>query len=192
MADVPVECKRRSLLNLCFASNENPGPALDGVAHPRQTFVITFLIRLEPGMLSATLKYLFRDLHCLLQRVETWLVGLAAERRCALRLDRVADRLTGMGDKINSLRAYMLEVSGDEPVDENAALRVALKGLKQDIRDIRCQITGMGAPQLSARIQRAITRLNQIAEQTYASADRLQWEIEEHDGRFRVHGGTCS
>lgn len=139
-------------------------------------------------MLSATLKYLFRDLHGLLQRVASWLAGLAAERRCAMRLDRVADRLAGMGERINGLRASMLEVCGDEPVDQDATLRLALKGLKEDIRDIRCQISSMRASQCCARIERAIARLHQIAEHTYASADRLQWEIEEHDGRFAPAG----
>lgn len=135
-------------------------------------------------MLSATLKFLLRDLHGMLQRAENWLTALAAERRCALRLDRVADRLLGMGEKIDNLRAYMQEVRGDEPVDQDATLRGALKGLKEDIRDIRRQLSSMALPGLSARIQRAMQRLHQIAEETYASADKLQWEIAEHDGKF--------
>ena len=135
-------------------------------------------------MLSATLKFLLRDLYGMLQRVENWLTELGSQRRCAMRLDRVADRLIGMGDKIDSLRAYMQEVSGDEPVDQDASLREALKGLKEDIRDIRCQLSSMASPGLPARIQRAMERLNHIAETTYASADRLQWEIAEHDEKF--------
>ena len=135
-------------------------------------------------MLGATLKFLLRDLYGIMQRAENWLAEVAAQRRCALRLDRVADRLMGMGEKIDSLRDYMQEVCGDEPVDQDATLRAALKGLKEDIRDIRCQLSSMASPALSARIQRAMQRLNQIAEETYASADRLQWEIAEHDGKF--------
>ncbi|QYF93964.1 hypothetical protein KY495_01610 [Massilia sp. PAMC28688] len=139
-------------------------------------------------MLSATLKFLFRDLQGVVQRVQAWLAALGAERRCAMRLDRVADRLTGMGKKIDLLRAGMRAGGGDEPVDDDASLRQALKHLKEDIRDIRCQLSGMHGVRLSERIERAISRLNRIAEETYASADKLQWEIAEHDGRFELRG----
>jgi hypothetical protein len=30
----------------------------------------------------------------------------------------------------------------------------------------------------------AITRLNRIAADTFAAANRLEWEIAEHDGRY--------
>lgn len=137
-------------------------------------------------MPSAPLKLLLHDLYGMTQRVESWLIAMAAERRCALRLDRLTDRLTAMGQKINGLRARMHDNGGDEPVDEEATLREALKSLKEDIRSIRCQLMNMHPAQLSDRIQRAILRLGQIAEETYACADKLQWEIAEHDGRFCV------
>jgi len=41
----------------------------------------------------------------------------------------------------------------------------------------------MCGPQLSARLQRAFSRLGRVAEATYASADQLLWEIGEHDMR---------
>lgn len=134
-------------------------------------------------MLAATIKHLFRDTLGVVRRVELAIVALGAERRCALRLDRLGDRLTFMGERINLLRSRMTEEAG-EAVDTDHALRNALKGLKEDIREIRCQLAGMQSQRLSARLQRAFSRLGKIAEETYASADKLQWEIEEHDERF--------
>jgi hypothetical protein len=134
-------------------------------------------------MLAATLKHLARDLLDVFRRAESLFIAIGAERRCALRLDRVGDRLAVMGERINQLRVRMGEEVG-EAVDTDHLLRDALRGLKEDIREIRCQLASMQTPQLSARVQRAFARLGKIAEQTYASADQLQWEIDEHDRRF--------
>ena len=57
-------------------------------------------------MLSATIKHVIRDLFDLFRRAELFLLPLGAERRCAMRLDRVADRLAAMGTRINTLRAH--------------------------------------------------------------------------------------
>ena len=134
-------------------------------------------------MLANTIKNLFGNVLDVFRRAEQAFASLGAERRCALRLDRLGDRLNLMAGRINLLRSRMLEEVG-EAIDSDHALRDALKGLKEDIREIRCQLAGMQSPQLSGRLQRAFARLGQIAEQTYASADKLQWEIEEHDQRF--------
>jgi hypothetical protein len=134
-------------------------------------------------MLANTLKYLFGNVLEVCRRAELALASLGAERRCALRLDRLGDRLNVMGARINLLRSRMLDEVG-EAIDTDHALRDALRGLKEDIREIRCQLAGMQSPQLSARLQRAFARLAKIAEATYASADQLQWEIDEHDQRF--------
>lgn len=135
-------------------------------------------------MFNNVIKLIWCELSALALRAEGVLTGLAAERRCAMRLDAVADRLTRMAHNINGLRARLSEGDGDEPVDEDATLRTALKGVKEDIRDIRCQLAGMHSLPISARIERAILRVGRIAEETYASADKLQWEIAEHDARF--------
>lgn len=141
-------------------------------------------------MLSLTIKHLVRDVQEVFRRVERYLLSLGAERRCAMRLDRVADRLAGMGERINVLRSRMGDGVMDEAVDEDFTLREALKGLKEDIRGIRCQLAALQVPGLSARLQRAFTRLGKIAQETYASADKLQWEIGEHDRRFFEGGPT--
>jgi hypothetical protein len=134
-------------------------------------------------MLAATIKNLLRDVLEVFRRIALMLASLGAERRCALRLDRLGDRLVDMGGRINLLRTRMAEELG-EAVDSDHLLRDALKGLKEDIRQIRLQLAGMQSAQLSARLQRAFSRLGKIAEETYSSADKLQWEIDEHDQRF--------
>ncbi len=134
-------------------------------------------------MLAATIKTLLRDVLEVFRRAELVLASLGAERRCALRLDRLGDRLNAMDERINLLRSRMAEEIG-EAVDSDHMLRNALRGLKEDIREIRCQLASMHSPRLSARLQRAFARLGHIAEETYSSADKLQWEIDEHDQRF--------
>ncbi len=134
-------------------------------------------------MLAATIRNLLRDVHEVFRRAAQALASLGAERRCALRLDSLADRLHVMGERINLLRSRMLEEVG-EAIDCDYALRDALKGLKEDIREIRCQLAGMQSRRLSARLQRAFSRLGTVAEATYSCADKLQWEIEDHDQRF--------
>lgn len=136
--------------------------------------------RRAPIMSTAHIKNLVEEFF---RRWDCWLTSLGAERRCAVRLDRIADRLQSMGVRINLLRERM-EGEIDEPIDEDRLLRESLKALKEDIREIRCQLFNMDKPQLSARLKRAFSRLGRIAEATYASADKLQWEIDEHDSRF--------
>lgn len=135
-------------------------------------------------MLSGTIKHFIRDVQDAFRRTELFLLSLGAERRCAMRLDRVSDRLLSMGARINVLRARMDGGEVAEAIDADGTLRDSLKGLKEDIRGIRCQLAGMRRPQLSARMQRAFGRLSRVAEDTYACADKLQWEIDEHDQRF--------
>ena len=144
--------------------------------------MIHYAIGLDLILLSATIKTLLREALDMVHRAEQALAALGAERRCALRLDRLGDRLREMDARINVLRSRMSEEVG-EALDNDHALRDALKGLKED-REIRCQAAGMNSPQLGARLQRAFSKLGRIAEETYASADKLQWEVDEHDQRF--------
>lgn len=129
-------------------------------------------------------RHVFRELLGLCKSVEDFLVAMGADRRCALRLDRLADKLSGMGERIQLLRSRISAGLMTETMDADFALRESLKGLKEDIRDIRCQLAAMHRPTLSGRMQRAFARLYRIAEETYASADKLQWEIAEHDQRL--------
>jgi methyl-accepting chemotaxis protein len=128
-------------------------------------------------MLSSFLKLLLREVSLFARRRRNSLIALAAERRAAMRLDRLADRLAGMGYKIDML-SKRLDEGLDEPLDADASLRESLKGLKEDIRTVRSQLASLSGPGSSPRLQRAFNRLSAIAEKTYAAADKLQWEID--------------
>lgn len=128
-------------------------------------------------MLSSFLKLLLREISLLARQSRNALIALAAERRAAMRLDRLADRLAGMGYKIELLRKRM-EAGLDAPLDTDASLRESLRGLKEDIRTVRSQLCSLSGPGSSPRLQRAFNRLSAIAEKTYAAADKLQWEID--------------
>ena len=136
-------------------------------------------------MLSATFKQVLRELTEWVRRAEDSLLALGAERRCARRLDHLAGRLHEMGGKIDGLRTRLAGNRIEEPVDADFSLREALKGLKEDIREIRLQLAAMQRDYRSARLQRAFMHLGATAEQTYARADKLQWEIAAHDERWR-------
>lgn len=137
-------------------------------------------------MIHTAFRYFLREVAGVFQRFEAGLAALGAERRCAVRLDHLAERLGGMGARINLVREKLGGCGMDNPVDIDAALRSALKHLKEDIREIRCQLAQLRRPGASARLQRAFAHLSQVAEATYTSADKLQWEIEEHDRHFHA------
>lgn len=93
-----------------------------------------------------------------------------------------------MGRKITSFEKSLVAGASREAVDADFTIRDMLKGLKEDIRNIRCEMSavpvescaGFGGQRLGA----AIERLQAVAQETYAAADRLLWEIEEHDRRY--------
>ncbi len=58
-------------------------------------------------MVNTTIKHFIRDVLDVFRRAELFLMALGAERRCAMRLDRVADRLASMGARIDILRTRM-------------------------------------------------------------------------------------
>ena len=105
--------------------------------------------------------------------------------RCARRIESLAARLTAMGRKITTFETSLVAGAFREAVDADFSIRDMLKGLKEDIRNIRCEMSavplascvGLGGSRLST----AIERLQTVAQDTYLAADRLLWEIEEHD-----------
>ena len=134
-------------------------------------------------MFSATLKSLFHGLFPIFQRVQDMLAALGAERRCAQRLDHLADRLLGMGKSIDALRQHLDRQRPDAELDADFSLRNDLRAFKEEIREARCQLSCLQGAELPARLQRAYHRLSKIAETTYAAADKLQWEIGEYGAR---------
>ena len=93
-----------------------------------------------------------------------------------------------MGRKITTFESSLVGGAFREAVDADCSIREMLKGLKEDIRNIRCEMSavplesceGVGGSRLSA----AIEQLQAVARDTYLAADRLFWEIEEHDLRY--------
>lgn len=114
--------------------------------------------------------------------------ALFVELRCARRINALARRLAGMQGKIRAMSAHVLSGNATGPVDADRSLRRMLSELKDDLNGIRRDLAvwhakecrGRTGPMLSA----SIGRLNRIAADTYMAADRLGWEIEEHDGRY--------
>jgi hypothetical protein len=114
--------------------------------------------------------------------------ALFVELRCARRIDALGRRLTRMQGKIGVMSAHVLSGDADAAVDADRNLRRMLAELKEDINAIRRDLAlwyarecrGRTGPKLAASIE----RLNRIAANTYAAADRLEWEIDEHDGRY--------
>ncbi|TFW28374.1 hypothetical protein [Massilia horti] len=114
--------------------------------------------------------------------------ALFVELRCARRIDALSRRLMGMQRKIGALSAHLLSGRADGAVDADRSLRRMLGELKDDLNGIRRDLAqwyvkecrGRTGPRLDA----SITHLNRVAADTYAAADRLEWEIEEHDRRF--------
>jgi hypothetical protein len=114
--------------------------------------------------------------------------ALFVELRCARRIDALGRRLTRMHTKIGTMSAHVLSGQAAAAVDADRNLRRMLAELKEDINAIRRDLAlwharecrGRTGPMLAA----AIEKLNRIAATTYAAADRLEWDIEEHDRRY--------
>lgn len=113
-----------------------------------------------------------------------WVVEL----RCARRIDALSRRLAGMQAKIAVLSGHLAAGRMEGPVDANRSLRRMLGELKDDLNCIRRDLALWHAKECRGRtgavLEAAIAQLNRIAADTYAAADKLGWEIEEHDGRY--------
>lgn len=135
-------------------------------------------------MLTLTIKLIIGSLLDLRRRLEVMLISAAAQRRSARRLDALGDKLLRLHGKIESMRTHIVEEREGRAFDRDHSLRASLKGLKEDVGSIRCQLVSMQAGCSTPRLDRAFDRLTRIASQTYAAADKLQWEIDDHDGRL--------
>ncbi|HEY0488069.1 MAG TPA: hypothetical protein VGD30_01015 [Telluria sp.] len=108
--------------------------------------------------------------------------------RCARRIYALAVRLESMRCKIMAFEASIVGGAFKDAVDADFTIRAMLNGLKEDIREIRCEMAavpnaaraGPGGEHLSE----AIDRLYSVAQATYIAADRLLWEIGEHDRKY--------
>jgi hypothetical protein len=116
--------------------------------------------------------------------------ALFVEMRCARRIDALSRRLMGMHGKIGALSAHLLAGRMEGAVDADHNLRRMLAELKSDLNGIRRDVAHWHVTECRGRtgprLEASIAHLNKIAADTYAAADRLEWEIEEHDKRYHA------
>ncbi|GAB3471430.1 hypothetical protein GCM10027321_43250 [Massilia terrae] len=114
--------------------------------------------------------------------------GVLVEFRCARRIDALTRRLVGMQRKIANMSAHVLSGSARGAVDADHKLRRMLAEFKQDLNGVRRELATWHTRECRGRtgalLAAAIERLNRIAADTYMAADRLGFEIDEHDRRF--------
>jgi hypothetical protein len=144
-------------------------------------------------MLTATLKRVLAAALQSMRRSKTLALwrrtlspsALFVEMRCARRIDALSRRLMGMRGKIGALSAHLLAGRMEGAVDADRSLRRMLAELKDDLNGIRRDLAQWHAKECrgrtGARLAAAIAQLNRVAADTFAAADRLEWEIEEHD-----------
>jgi hypothetical protein len=147
-------------------------------------------------MLTATLKQLFAAALQSIRRSRTLALwrrtlspsALFVEMRCARRIDALSRRLLGMQRKIGALSAHLLSGAAQAAIDTDRSLRRMLGELKVDLNGIRRDLASWHVNECrgrtGARLAASIAHLNKIAAETFAAADKLEWEIEEHDRQY--------
>jgi hypothetical protein len=125
-----------------------------------------------------------------------WPPSILVERRCAKRMEAFAVRLLSMRAKINLLLSHIRDGNVQEEIDADFGLRTALKEVKEDIRELRCQVVAWQTSQryvhVAMRLKVALATLEKIAEETCSAADQLQWEIAERDADFALRKRGCA
>jgi hypothetical protein len=144
-------------------------------------------------MLTLALKLIYYEMLAAFGRLKNLRLALLAslpavvvETRCAIRMEGLANRLGRMHDKIMSFESHIHQGHFTDEIDADRSIRDMLRGLKQDIRTVRCEVASLEPVRREGygalRLRAALARLHRVAEQTYAAADRLLWEIAQHDG----------
>jgi len=106
------------------------------------------------------------------------------ELRCARRLDRLARRLQCMHARIAVMQDHL--TGNDAPAspasDADGSLRRMLAGLRAELARMRCDLALWHVRECGgesgARLTQALARLNRIAVDTHAAAQRLEAELE--------------
>jgi hypothetical protein len=132
----------------------------------------------------------FKRLKAQLILVLLRVLPIVVQTRCARRMERLSARLLQMQTKISRFEEHIRNGCFDELIDADRSIRDMLSSLKEDIRTIRRELAGlqeMGRKGYGAmRLDQALAQLHRIAEETYNAADRLLWEIDEHDHAYRA------
>lgn len=121
-------------------------------------------------------------------RLHAWPTSLLVQWRCARRIDAMTHRLLRMRAKIRALSGHVMSGALRGALDPDGTLAVMLGDLKEETRTLRYQLAQWHEKECRGRagmrLKASMRVLNRIAAETYAAADRLAWEIVEHDARL--------
>ena len=123
-----------------------------------------------------------------LLRLHRWPSSLLVEWRCARRIDAMTQRLLHMRARIRALSGHVMSGALLGALDPDGTLAAMLGDLKEETCTLRYQLAQWHVKECKGRagkrLKVSILVLNRIAAETYAAADRLAWEIVEHDARL--------
>jgi hypothetical protein len=132
-------------------------------------------------MLTIIIKQLFFGV----MRLHHWPASLMVQWRCAKRIDAMTHRLLRMRAKIKALSGHLMSGALQDALDPDGTLATMLSDLKEETRTLRYQLAQWHVRECKGkagvRLRASMLVLNRIAAETYAAADRLAWEIVEHD-----------
>lgn len=118
-------------------------------------------------------------------RLQHWPASILVQWRCAKRIDAMTRRLLRMRAKIRALSGHLMSGALKDALDPDGTLAGMLGDLKEETRTLRFQLAHWHLRECKGRagvrLKASMLVLNRIAAETYAAADRLAWEIVEHD-----------
>ena len=124
-------------------------------------------------------------------RLHHWPASLLVQWRCAKRIDAMTHRLLRMRAKIRALSGHLMSGALKDALDPDGTLATMLGDLKEETRTLRYQLAQWHVRECrgkaGVRLRASMLVLNRIAAETYAAADRLAWEIVEHDQALGRH-----
>jgi len=138
-------------------------------------------------MLTTIIKQLFFGVVRIgfMLRLQHWPASILVQWRCAKRIDAMTRRLLRMRAKILALSGHLMSGALKDALDPDGTLAGMLGDLKEETRTLRFQLAHWHLRECKGRagvrLKASMLVLNRIAAETYAAADRLAWEIVEHD-----------
>jgi hypothetical protein len=140
-------------------------------------------------MLTTIIKQLFSGV----VRLHHLPAALMVQWRCARRIDAMTHRLLRMRARIRALSGHVMSGALKDALDPDGTLATMLADLKEETRTLRYQLAQWHVKECKGRagvrLKASMLVLNRIAAETYAAADRLAWEIVEHDKQVRAQAG---
>lgn len=143
-------------------------------------------------MLTTIIKQLFFGVvrASFLLRLHHLPASLLVQWRCANRIDAMTRRLLRMRAKIRAMSGHVMSGALKNALDPDGTLGGMLGDLKEETRTLRYQLAQWHVNECKGRagvrLKASMLVLNRIAADTYAAADRLAWEIVQHDTRMNA------